>query len=542
MNKELDFNSLPYHSRRQPVFATEGAVATSQPAAAQAGLDVLRAGGNAIDAALATAIALTVVEPTSNGIGGDLFALVWDGSKLHGLNSSGRAPQALDADRLRSGGRASMPEFGWPTVTVPGAPAGWEALHERFGALERERVYRAAIGYARDGFAVSPVVGQAWARFHETIVALSKDAEMGPQVAGWLDTFSRSGCAPATGTRWQLPGHAQTLETLAREGAAPFYTGAIAEAIASFAASTGGFLTMEDFAAHRSDWVDPISASYRGYEVWEIPPNGQGIAALMGLRMLEGFDMAAHPHVGVENWHRAMEAMKLAFADTHRHVGDPAFSNVPVAAMLDPGYAAKRRELIGECALAREPGELPTGGTIYLCTADRDGKMVSLIQSNYHGFGSGIVVPGTGIALHNRGLGFNLKAGHPNEFAPGKRPFHTIIPAFLTRGGAPVGPFGVMGAPMQPQGHMQVVMATVDHGLNPQAALDAPRWRVLDGLEAVIEPGAGEAIHAGLEARGHALLPFEDYQFGRGQIIWRLDDGVYVAGSDPRGDGLVAAW
>ena len=541
----MKLDHLPYPSCRQPVFAANGAVATSQPLAAQAGLDVLRAGGNAVDAALATAIALTVVEPTSNGIGGDLFAIVWDGSKLHGLNSSGRAPRALDAARIRGLGHAEMPEIGWVPVTVPGVVAGWEALHERFGRADRARVYRAAVDYARDGFAVSPVVANSWAGFLEKIDGPSRSSDLGPQLAGWKEAFATGGRTPGTGERWKLPGHARTLETLAREGAAALYTGSLAAEIVEFAGRTGGYLAADDLAAHRADWVDPIGAPYRDCEVWEIPPNGQGIAALMGLRILEGYDIARHPHVSEENWHLEMEAMKLAFADTHRYVGDPDFADVPVREMLSADYAAARRDLIGERALAREPGDLGSGGTVYLCTADRDGMMVSLIQSNYHGFGSGIVVPGTGIALHNRGLGFTLEEGHPNEYAPGKRPFHTIIPAFLTRDGRPVGPFGVMGAPVQPQGHIQVVVGTLDHGMNPQAVLDAPRWRVLEGLDAVIEPGAGAEIHRALVDRGHRLAspdPGETYQFGRGQIIWRLDDGVYVAGSDPRADGLVAAW
>ena len=541
----MNLDHLPYPSRREPVFAINGAVATSQPLAAQAGLDVLRAGGNAVDAALATAIALTVVEPTSNGIGGDLFALVWDGSKLHGLNSSGRAPRALDAGLLRGLGHAEMPELGWLPVTVPGIPAGWQALHEGFGRADRERVYCAAIDYARDGFAVSPVVADSWARYHEKIDGPARQADLAPQLAGWAAAFAHDAHTPAAGERWRLPDHARTLETLAREGASAFYTGSLAATMVEFSIRTGGHLSADDFADHRADWVEPISVPYRGCEVWEIPPNGQGIAALMGLSMLEGFDLARHPHVSEENWHLEMEAMKLAFADTHRCVADPDFADVPVAEMLSPDYAAARRTLIGDRARAREPGELASGGTVYLCTADRDGMMVSLIQSNYHGFGSGIVVPGTGIALHNRGLGFNLEEGHPNEYAPGKRPFHTIIPAFLTQGGRPVGPFGVMGAPMQPQGHMQVVIGTLDHGLNPQAVLDAPRWRVLDGLDAVIESAAGPEIQRDLTARGHRLMspdPGETYQFGRGQIIWNLEDGVYVAGSDPRADGLVAAW
>ena len=399
----MKLDHLPYPSRRQPVFAANGAVATSQPLAAQAGLDVLRAGGNAVDAALATAIALTVVEPTSNGIGGDLFAIVWDGSKLHGLNSSGRAPRDLDSARIRGLGHAEMPEIGWVPVTVPGVVAGWEALHERFGRADRERVYRAAVDYARDGFAVSPVVANSWAGFLEKIDGPSRSSDLGPQLAGWKKAFATGGRTPGTGECWKLPGHARTLETLAREGAAALYTGSLAAEIVGFAGRTGGYLAADDLAAHRADWVEPIGAPYRDCEVWEIPPNGQGIAALMGLRILEGYDLARHPHVSEENWHLEMEAMKLAFADTHRYVGDPDFSDVPVEEMLSADYAAARRALIGERALAREPGDLGSGGTVYLCTADRDGMMVSLIQSNYHGFGSGIVVPGTGIASTTAG-------------------------------------------------------------------------------------------------------------------------------------------
>ncbi|MEM7250810.1 MAG: gamma-glutamyltransferase family protein [Pseudomonadota bacterium] len=529
---------LPYASTRMPVFGANGVVATSQPLAAQAGLEVLRAGGNAVDAAIATAVALTVVEPTSNGIGGDLFALVWDGSSLHGLNSSGRAPSGLSADRLRESGNDRMPELGWAPVTVPGAPAGWAMLHEKFGRLDFERLFDAATGYADNGYPVPVVVGRSWKAAEARFGSLS-----GAEFVGWRETFMPGGNVPAIGSRWASPDHAKTLRRIASTGARDFYEGELAAQIAAFSERTGGYLTGDDLAKHVSNWVDPIGIDYRGHTVWEIPPNGQGIAALIALGMLEGFDVAAHPHGSEQIWHWQIEAMKLAFADAHKYVADPDFADDVSDALLSRAHLDARRALIGERAEARAPAALPTGGTIYLCTADRDGLMVSLIQSNYHGFGSGVVVPGTGIALHNRGNGFSLEPGHRNVLEPRKRPFHTIIPAFITKGDKPIGPFGVMGAPMQPQGHMQVVSSMVDHGLNPQAALDAPRWRFLEGNRTVVESATAQSVYRALIARGHELVePAAAYQVGRGQIIWQLDDGVYVAGTEPRADGCAAVF
>ena len=534
----MRLNEFPYSSTRRPIFATNGVVATSQPLAAQSGLEVLRAGGNAIDAAIATAVALTVVEPTSNGIGGDLFALVWDGEQLHGINSSGRAPQSLDASYLRARGHETMPEFGWPPVTVPGAPAGWKMLHERFGCLAFDRLFTSAIDYANEGYPVSPVVERAWMEAGRHLGMLSGD-----EFAGWSTTFAPQGRTPALGARWASPDHARTLACIAKTRADAFYTGELAEAIASFSASTGGYLTLEDLASHRSEWVEPIKMDYRGHQVWEIPPNGQGIAALIALGILEGLDVASQPHGSELLWHWQIEAMKLAFADAHEYVTDPDFSPDVSAQLLAREHLTERRSLIGDQAKTHLPATLPTGGTVYLCTADRDGRMVSLIQSNYHGFGSGIVVPGTGIALHNRGHAFSLDPSHRNVLRPGKRPFHTIIPGFLTCGDTPIGPFGVMGAPMQPQGHLQVISSTLDHGLNPQAALDAPRWRFLHRNSTVLESAVSSSVYKGLIARGHCLVePAADYHFGRGQIIWRLEDGVYVAGTEPRADGGVVAY
>lgn len=534
----MNLQSYPFPSQRMPVMACNGIVATSQPLAAQAGLSILQRGGNAVDAAIATAVALTVVEPTGNGIGSDAFALVWDGTKLHALNGSGRSPAALQAGDLRAQGHTEMPADGWLPVTVPGAPAAWGDLHQRFGQLPLEEVLAPAIKYAQEGFPVSPIVAQYWGNAAERFLPLT-----GPAVAGWAATFTTNGHTPRAGARWVSPHHAQTLQTLANRGIHDFYQGQLAEKIIAFAQATGGLLRMDDMAAHQSSWVEPIGVGYRGYEVWEIPPNGQGLAALIALALLEGTDLPNQPHGSEEALHLQIEAMKLAFADARQYVADPEHVDIPLAGLLSPEYIAARRQLIGPRASAPKAGQPPKGGTVYLCTADRDGMMVSYIQSNYMGFGSGVVVPETGIALQNRGAGFSLETGHLNEAAGGKRPYHTIIPSFLTRNNRPVGPFGVMGGFMQPQGHTQVVLGTVDYGLNPQAALDAPRWRVTDGLGVKLELGTPEHVLRGLAARGHQVeVPVQPGEFGRGQIIWRLDEGVYVAGSDKRSDGAAVGW
>jgi gamma-glutamyltranspeptidase/glutathione hydrolase len=529
----------PYPSRRMPVLATRGVVATSEPLAAQAGLSMLQQGGNAVDAALATAIALTVVEPTSNGIGGDAFALVWDGSKLHGLNGSGRAPATHTPELFAQQGLDAVPAAGWLPVTVPGAPATWRDLHAHFGKLPFATLCEPAITYAAQGYPVGPVTAQGWTRAFEVYARRQESPEFAP----WFDTFAPGGRAPRPGDIARLPDHAATLRAIAASGAEDFYHGELARRITDFAAATGGYLTRDDLAAHTSTWVDPISTGYRGYEVWEIPPNGQGVAALAALNILEGFDLAAHPRESVESYHLQIEAMKLAFSDAFRYVADPAKAGVPIKSMLDKAYATERRALIGDRALEPAPGTPPRGGTVYLCAADGDGLMVSYIQSNYMGFGSGVVVPGTGIALQNRGAGFVLEPGHPNQVAPGKRPYHTIIPAFLTRGGRAVGPFGVMGGYMQPQGHLQMVVNTVDYGMNPQTSLDAPRWQWLRGKDIEVEMAAAQHIISGLDARGHRVaVQGAVTGFGRGQIIWRLPNGAYVAGSEPRADGCAVGY
>lgn len=523
----------PYPSGRQPVIGTRGAVATSQPLAAGVGLEVLRAGGTAVDAAVATAAALSVVEPTSNGIGGDAFALVWDGVRLHGLNGSGRAPTAMTRELFAERGLSSIPATGWLPVTVPGAPAAWRDLHARFGRLPFERVLEGAVRLAADGFPVSPVVAASWSRAASLYAARLN----GPEFRGWFDTFAPAGRGPGPAEVVRLPDHARTLDLIARTSASSFYEGELAARTEAFAARTGGLLTAADLRAHSSTWVEPISTSYRGLDVWEIPPSGQGIATLTALNVLEGFELARLARETSEAYHLQIEAMKLGFADALAHVADPERASVPVAMLLDKGYAATRRALVGETALEPTTGIPPRGGTVYLCAADAEGMMVSFIQSNYRGFGSGVVVPGTGIALQNRGENFSLDPGSPNRLEPGKRPYHTIIPGFLTRGRDAVGPFGVMGGFMQPQGHLQVIANTLDFGLNPQAALDAPRWQWLRGRRVELERGVAAPVVDGLRRRGHDVtIGVDPGAFGRGQIIWRVGEAL-VAASEPRADG-----
>lgn len=526
----------PYALSPQPVYARRGVVATSQPLAAQAGLFILREGGNAVDAAIATAAALTVLEPTSNGIGGDAFALVYSEGTVHGLNGSGRSPAGLTRAALADAG-GEIPERGWLPVTVPGAPAAWADLHARFGRLPFARLLEPAAAYAREGYPLSPVLAEYWRRAVAIFAAFQA-----PEFTPWKDAFTPHGFVPRPGALWRSEAHARTLDAIARSEARDFYTGTLAERIDEFARASGGLLRAEDLASHRSEWVEPISVAYKGYEVWEIPPNTQGIATLEALNILAGFDLPAYRDTG-EGIHLQIEAMKLAFADAFAFVADPKAAAVPVEGLLSPTYAEARRALIGERALDPVPGRPPGGGTVYLCTADAEGMMVSFIQSNYAGFGSGIVVPGTGIAFQNRGHNFSLESGHPNEVGPYKRPYHTIIPGFLTRAGAAVGPFGVMGGFMQPQGHVQVVVNTIDYGMDPQTTLDAPRWRWLQGREVRVERTMPEHVVRTLLARGHVVTVGADASgFGRGQIIWRDPDGVLVAGSDARTDGHVAAW
>lgn len=534
---KFDAMHYPFPSRRVVVHAKNGIVATSQYLAAQAGLDVLKKGGNAIDAAVATAACLSVVEPCSNGIGGDAFAIVWHEGKMYGLNSSGPAPQLLTAKMLCDKGYKEMPAHGWEPVTVPGIPAAWAALSEKFGRLPLSDALMQAVRYASEGFPVSPVVAQSWGR-----AAQIYKNRLGESLAKhWYDTFTKDGAAPESGEVFRLPDHARTLQEIGRTRAESFYRGELADRITAFVRQTGGYLTKSDLEAFQPQWVEPLSVCYRGHDVWELPPNGHGLVALMALSILEGFD--PFKEGDPEAVHRQIEAVKLAFADGHKYIADPNYMNVDVAKMLSHEYASSRRALIKDTAIIPEPGCFDDHGTVYLATADSAGNMVSYIQSNYMGFGSGLVVPDTGIALHNRGANFSLDLQSANCLAGGKRPYHTIIPGFLTCRGKAVGPFGVMGGFMQPQGHVQVVINMLDYGLNPQAALDHPRWRWDKGLEIAAEEGFGIASVNALAEKGHIIrTESSGGAFGRGQIILRDDNGVLTAGTDCRADSAAAGW
>lgn len=531
----FDFD-FPYATYRTPVMGRRGAVATSHPLAAHVGLRVLQEGGNAVDAAVATAAALTVLEPTSNGIGGDAFAIVWDGRRLHGLNASGRAPAALTPDVLHRQGLTEVPADGWLPVTVPGAVSAWVELVRRFGTMPLSRLLEPAARYAEEGHPVPPVIAGYWRR---------APLRFGHR-QDFAETFLPNGRPPEAGEIFSCPDQARTLRLIGESNGEAFYRGELAEKIAAYAARTGGLLTKDDLAAHRAQWVDPIHTTYRGYDLWEIPPNGQGLVALLALNILEDTPAAELPHMSAARLHLIIEALKLAFADAHRYVADPDHAPVPVDRLLSKEYAAGRRALISPTKALTDvaPGRPDLGGTVYLCSADADGRMVSFIQSNYMGFGSGVVVPGTGIALQNRGHGFTLEEGHPNRVAPGKRPFHTIIPGFITKDGVPLAAFGVMGGDMQPQGHVHTLMGMVDHRLNPQSVFDAPRVRVARDGAVHVESTMHPDIIRQLARLGHQVHVSAEWGgFGGGQMIWRdPDTGVLIGGTEPRKDGVVAAW
>jgi gamma-glutamyltranspeptidase/glutathione hydrolase len=505
---------FPYPSQRMPVLA-RNVVATSQPLAAQAGLAMLMKGGNAVDAVLATAITLTVVEPTGNGLGSDAFAILWDGKKLHGLNASGRSPAAWTPERFK--GRTTMPDTGWDSVTVPGAVSAWVTLSERFGKLPFADLFEPAIRYASDGFMVSPVIARLWARQAPSL----------QDVPGFAEHLMVRGRAPAPGERFTAPAHARALKRIAETKGQAFYSGDLAESIAAHARKHGGALTVADLAEHKADWVEPLAKDYRDYTLHEIPPNGQGIAAQIALGILESAD----------SLHLQIEAMKLAFADVYEYVSDAGTMRVRNADLLDKEYLRSRGRLI-DMKKAKTPqhGVPGRGGTVYLTAADASGMMVSYIQSNYAGLGSGVVVDG--ISMQNRGYGFVLRPDHPNVVAPRKRPFHTIIPAFVTKNGQPVMSFGVMGGSMQAQGHAQVMVRFADHHQNPQAAADAPRWRIDQGLTVNMEEGVPAGVVDELRRRGHHVVVADrtSTDFGRAQLIYKMEDG-YLGASERRTDG-----
>ena len=544
MRNDFDWTAA-YPSQRSPVFA-RNVVATSHPLAAQAGLRMLQGGGNAVDAIIATAAVLTIVEPCSNGLGSDAFCILWDGARLHGLNASGTAPAAWTPEYFAAKYGADArtpPKRGWDAVTVPGAVSAWMALHARFGKLPFADLLGPAIAAAERGYAVPVIVQQKWG-----------NAASLPEITsqpGFAEAFLPHGRAPQVGERFTFAAAARTLRLIAQTRGEAFYRGEIAAAAEAHARAHGGAMTAADFAAYQPQWVEPIGRDYRGWRLHEIPPNGQGIAALIALGILDQFDLAALPVDGTASQHLQIEAMKLAFADVYKYVAEPRSMRLTPQQMLDDGYLAGRARLIDpKRAQDFGPGHAPQGGTVYLTAADESGMMVSFIQSNYMGFGSGIVVPGYGLSLQNRGHGFTLDRSSDNLVGPGKRPFHTIIPAFLTRQDRPVMSFGVMGGDMQPQGHLQTLVRLLDYRQQPQAACDAPRWRWNSGLVNA-EQGFDPATVQGLRELGHRVEPFADsYQdYGAGQFIWRLDEGQgdaalegYAAASDPRRDGQAAGF
>jgi len=525
--------SPPFGSRA-PVLA-KNTVASSQPLATQAGIEALQSGGNAVDAALATAITLTVVEPTMNGIGGDGFAILWDGKKIHGLNASGRAPSAWKPEYFA--GKEGMDLIGWNTVTVPGMVAGWIELSRKFGKLPFAQLFKRAIDYAENGFPVSPVIARQW---REAIPILKNQP-------GFVESFLIDGKAPQAGQIWKYPAQAKTLREIAATEGDSFYKGPLAQSMVDFAGATGGCFTMQDFADNQPEWVEPLAFDYGDYTLHEIPPNGSGIAAQIALGILQAANAKQYPANSAARIHLQVEAMRLAFADAYAHVSDKSSMTTPVSSLLNRDYLASRAALIDHQQAGTYAAGAPhSGGTVYLCAADESGMMISYIQSNFKGFGSGVVAPG-GIAFHNRGMSFSLMNGHPNQVAPGKRPFHTIIPAFLSKGGKPAMAFGVMGGNMQPQGHIQVVMRFVDEYLNPQACSDAPRWRIDDAGKLTVEASMPATVVEDLKTLGHdvTVMPANSLDFGSAQAIALLGEDTasgYIAGSDHRRDGLAAGF
>ena len=536
-NLQFDAQDYPYASKRHVVYARNGMCNAGNPHAASAGLQVLLKGGNAVDAAIAMASAMPVVEPTGNGIGADCFAIVWFKGKMYGLNASGPAPLANSVAALKARGHEKIPSYGVEPIDVPGCVGGWAALHERFGSMPLEEVMAPAIRYAEEGYPVTPNISRLW---EEAFGIYSKYRDR-PEFQGWFDTFAPNNTWLKPGEMFRCPDMAATLREIAATKGESFYRGAIAEKIDAFFKKHNGFLTKEDLAAYHPEWVEPISVNYRGYDVWELPPNGHGITVLMALQILKGFEFAERDCA--DTMHRQIEAMKLAMVDTARYVAEPSYMKVSVDQLLSEEYAAKRHDLIGDTAIMPEPGDPGCPSTIYFCCADGEGNMVSLIQSNFRGFGSGIVLPGTGISFNDRAENFKFDENHENALLGGKRPYHTIIPGFLTKDGKPVGPFGIMGGWMQPQAHVQVVQNMIEWHLNPQAALDAPRWQWVGGKNVEVEQDTPNHIVRLLQRRGHNIIVQPDpYHMGRGQVIVRSEDGVLCGATEKRTDGQIMCY
>ena len=540
---QYDPHRYTYPSRRNVVFATNGMACTSTPLGAQVGLDILKSGGNAMDAAVAMAAGMPLFEPTGNGLGSDAFALVWveKEKRLYGLNASGAAPAALSADIVKGLGFTAMPTEGWIPAMVPGAPAGWAELNRRFGTKPLTELFAPAIAYARQGVPVPVNVARQWVKDAPRIKA-AMERDPAPHAFWWSSFMKEDGSPYQAGDLFRWEACAATLEELAATNCESFYRGPLMEKIVSFSQVTGGYFTEDDFRGYHPEWVEPISVNYRGYTVCEIPPNGHGITVLMALNILNGLELAQERE-SAGTYHKIMEAIKLAFADTRTYVADPRYMKTRVADLLSESYAAKRRALVTSRALTPEAGDPSCGGTVYLCTADGEGNMVSWIQSNYTTFGAGVAVPGTGISLQNRGANFSLDPASDNCLAGGKKSYHTIIPGFLMKDGEAVGPFGVMGAFMQPQGHVEVLVNTIDYHMNPQEALDAPRAQWTGGRHIQLERAISPEIAQTLAEMGHEVEVIDDpIDMGRGQIIWRTGSGLLIGGTEPRCDGTIAAW
>lgn len=534
----MKFEAYTFPQRRSSLFASHGMVATSQPLAAQAGLDILKAGGNAVDAAIATVATLCVVEPTSTGIGGDAFALIWQEKekKLYGLNASGPAPQNLTAVALRRQGHRTMPTIGGHSVTVPGSLRGWQMALERFGTRGLDTLLRQPIAYAQEGFPVSQRIAWGW------YLSTEKMSRQADSRRVWLP----NGRSPQAGERFRNPEFAQTLQTIATQGIEAFYHGDIAAQIVACVQADDGLLALADLANYQAQWIDPIQTTYHGYTFHEIPPNGQGLTALLTLNILERFDLPAYGTAAY--YHLLIEATKLAFADAHTYIADPKQADIPLDGLLSKAYAAERAQHIrvGQASMPQHGHPPRHGDTVYLTVADKDGNMVSWIQSLYMGFGSGLTAGTTGIQLQNRGANFSLEAGHANEVGPGKRPYHTIIPGFITKAGEAFSSFGVMGGFMQPQGHVQVGLNLVQWEMDPQTALHAPRFNWLEGMEVALETAVASDICQTLSDWGHGVVPREKssfYHYGGGQVILRDPaTGTLIGGTEPRNDGTAVGW
>ena len=538
------FDPLKYSfaSHRNIVYAKKGMACSTSPIASQVGLDVLKSGGNAMDAAVAMATTLPLVEPTGNGLGSDCFALVWSekDQKLFGLDGSGVAPMALSAEKVKEAGYTAVPMNGWLPTMVPGAPSAWAELRRRFGTKSMAELMAPAIQYARDGFCIPVNVYKQW---KAEVVRFTAAAEKEPEVFGpWLKYFTKDGRTYEPGDTFVNPDYAATLESLAATDCESYYHGDIMKKIVAFSNETGGFFAESDFENYKAQWVEPISVNYKGYDVCEMPPNGHGITALMALNMLKGLELSDSRETA-DVYHKMIEATKLAFVDTKKFVADPRYMRTKVSDMLSDRYADVRRALITDKAVYPEAGDPSCGGTVYFCVADGMGNMVSFIQSNYNRFGSGIVIPGTAITIQDRGANFSLDPESDNYLEGGKKAYHTIIPGFLMKDGKAVGPFGVMGGFMQPQGHVQVVVNTVDYHMNPQECLDAPRFQWVGEKKVQLEREVPADIALKLADMGHEVaIVNSNLGMGRGEIIWRLEDGTLVGGTEPRADGTIAAW